>query len=133
MATEDADSVWLFSYGTLRHDAVQLALFGRLLEGRADSLPGYRLGFVEIRDPAVISTSGSTRHLIVRATGDPADAVSGAAFRISRAELAAADAYEVAEYSRIESTLASGIAAFVYVDASAGDGSSAGTAPAPVG
>lgn len=119
MAAEDADEVWLFSYGTLRHDAVQLALFGRLLEGRTDALPGYKLGFVEIRDPGVIATSGSARHLIVRATADPADAVAGTAFRISRDELAAADAYEVAEYSRIEAVLASGIAAFVYVDASA--------------
>lgn len=133
MAAEDADMVWLFSYGTLQQAAVQLALFGRRLEGQADALPGYSLGFVAIGDPVVIAASGSARHLIVRATGDPADAVSGTAFRISRAELAAADAYEVADYSRIEAMLASGIAAFVYVDASTGDGSSAGTAPAPVG
>ena len=129
MTTADADTIWLFSYGTLQQSAVQLALFGRRLEGQCDSLPGYSLGFVEIGDPAVVATSGSARHLIVRATGDPADAVSGTAFRISRAELAAADAYEVAEYSRVEAVLASGVAAFVYVDASGAPG----TAPAPVG
>ena len=33
--------VWLFSYGTLQQDEVQLATFGRLLEGRKDALPGY--------------------------------------------------------------------------------------------
>lgn len=114
---DDTGKVWLFSYGTLQQCAVQLALFGRRLEGRADALPGYKLGFVEISDPEVVATSGSARHLIVRATGDAADAVAGMAFQISVDELAAADAYEVDDMKRIEVDLASGKRAFVYISA----------------
>ena len=43
----------LFSYGTLRQPDVQLANYGRLLAGEADTLRGYRLIPVEITDPAV--------------------------------------------------------------------------------
>jgi len=32
----------LFSYGTQRQEAVQLANFGRLLQGTHDAMPGYR-------------------------------------------------------------------------------------------
>lgn len=34
-------AVLLFSYGTLQDPAVQMANFGRLLEGTADQLVGY--------------------------------------------------------------------------------------------
>ncbi|WP_442583511.1 hypothetical protein ACSBOB_16760 [Mesorhizobium sp. ASY16-5R] len=36
----------LFSYGTLRLADVQLATFGRLLEGREDTLPGFALSMI---------------------------------------------------------------------------------------
>jgi len=39
--TQQAD-IALFSYGSLRQSEVQLAKFGRRLEGRADVLTGYR-------------------------------------------------------------------------------------------
>ena len=57
--------VWLFSYGTLRLRNVQLALFGRELEGQADALPGYSVSPLEITDPEVIATSGSASWLII--------------------------------------------------------------------
>jgi hypothetical protein len=38
----------LFSYGTLQQEGVQLATFGRKLEGRPDQLNGYKLGLLEI-------------------------------------------------------------------------------------
>ena len=63
--------VWLFSYGTLRQLNVQMALFGRALEGRADVLPGYVMSPLEITDAAVIATSGSAQHTIARESGDP--------------------------------------------------------------
>ncbi len=109
--------VWLFSYGTLRQLNVQMALFGRALEGRADVLPGYVMSPLEITDPAVIATSGSAQHTIARESGDPRDGLTGMVFRITQSELAAADAYEVAECKRVEVRLGSGIEAFVYVDA----------------
>ena len=96
---------------------MQLATFGRRLEGRPDALPGYATVTFKITDPEVIATSGKTFHLMARPTGDPADEVAGVAFRITAAELAAADAYEVADYTRIEVRLKSGLDAFVYVGA----------------
>lgn len=104
----------------LRHAAeedVQLATFGRRLEGRADALPGYATSLFEITDADVIATSGKTHHLMARPTGNPADEVAGVAFRITPAELAAADTYEVSAYKRIAVRLKSGLGAFVYVGA----------------
>jgi Gamma-glutamyl cyclotransferase, AIG2-like len=109
--------VWLFSYGTLRQRDVQLALFGRELDGRADVLPGYAVVPLPITDPGVIATSGSALHTIARETGDPRDEVPGMAFSLTEAELAAADAYEVSDCKRVAVRLGSGIEAFVYVDA----------------
>ena len=111
----DADR-WLFSYGTLRQSEVQLATFGRLLEGRDDVLEGYALSMIEITDPEVIAISGSNRHPLVRRTGEPDDRVEGVAFRVSAAEIAAADAYETSEYVRVTLTLASGLEASVYLN-----------------
>jgi hypothetical protein len=107
----------LFSYGTLQQDDVQRATFGRPLNGSADVLPGYSRAMVAIDDPQVVATSGKTHHPIVKHSGDPADRVAGTVFEISDAELAQADAYEVAAYRRVAVTLASGRAAWVYVDA----------------
>lgn len=111
--------VLLFSYGTLQDPAVQLANFGRRLDGTPDALPGFRTDWVEIVDPVVIAESGLTRHPIVRPSDDPADQVPGAVFRITQIELDAADAYEVDDYRRVSVRLASGATAWVYVAASA--------------
>lgn len=107
----------LFSYGTLQQDDVQRATFGRLLRGHADVLPGYAQDSVAIDDPDVVAASGKTHHPIVKHSGAPADRVSGTVFQISDAELAQADRYEVAAYRRVAVTLASGLSAWVYVDA----------------
>ena len=109
------DRVWLFSYGTLQQEGVQLATFGRRLEGRADALSGYAASPFEITDADVIATSGSDRHPILRPS-DRADAhVDGMVFEISETELAAADEYEVDDYRRIAVPLRSGATAWVYV------------------
>ncbi len=112
-----SDDVWLFSYGTLQQEGVQLATFGRLLEGRADALPGYATVSLEITDPEVIATSGKKFHTMARPSGNPVDEVPGVVFRITPAELAAADTYEVSDYKRISMLLKSGMEAFVYVAA----------------
>ena len=57
---------------------------------------GYRLDMVEITDPEV-RASGQKFHPIVSPTGIPADEVAG--LRITPAELAAADDYEVSDYA----------------------------------
>jgi len=114
--TTGETSVALFSYGTLQQPNVQLATFGRLLEGRPDALPGFVLAPLTISDPTVIATSGLSVHTIACPTGDPADRIPGVVFSITPAELAAADAYEV-DAARIEVGLASGAKAFAYVSA----------------
>ena len=115
---DDRAEVWLFSYGTLRQKEVQLALFGRAVDGRADVLPGYALSPIQLTDPGVITTSGTALHTIVRKTGAPLDEVPGIVLRITGADLAAADAYETADYTRVTVRLGLGIEAFVYVDRS---------------
>lgn len=105
----------LFSYGTLRLPKVQQANYGRLLEGSADALAGYRLAELVISDPEVVRISGKAVHMIARASGDPSDKIHGMVFQLSEAELAATDAYEVDVYARIEAELESGRKAFVYV------------------
>ncbi|MFJ4096780.1 gamma-glutamylcyclotransferase family protein [Kitasatospora sp. NPDC089913] len=107
----------LFSYGTLQLEQVQLSSFGRLLEGRADALPGFRLTTIEITDPAVIAASGTDRHPLVLPSTEAGDAVGGTVFAITDEELAAADEYEVDDYARHEVLLASGTTAWVYLSA----------------
>jgi gamma-glutamylcyclotransferase (GGCT)/AIG2-like uncharacterized protein YtfP len=107
----------LFSYGTLRQENVQLASFGRLLTGAPDALPGYASTMIEITDPEVVAKSGMKFHPVVVETGNPSDEVPGTLFFITEAELAAADAYEVSDYKRVEVLLRSGRRAWVYVRA----------------
>jgi gamma-glutamylcyclotransferase (GGCT)/AIG2-like uncharacterized protein YtfP len=108
----------LFSYGTLRHEHVQLATFGRLLQGQGDELLGFEQSSVRIEDPHVVATSGQTHHANVTFNGRHDSRVRGTVFEITDAELAAADRYEqLAAYKRIAATLASGTQAWVYVDA----------------
>ena len=45
------DDVWLFSYGTLQQEDVQLATFGRRLEGRADACRAMRRRCSRSRTP----------------------------------------------------------------------------------
>ena len=106
----------LFSYGTLQQEQVQRAQFGRTLSGAPDALPGWRSEMVEITDADVLAKSGLRFHpIIVPVTSS--DQVAGTVFEITDEELAAADAYEVSDYRRVDVTLASGLSAFVYVKA----------------
>ena len=109
--------VLLFSYGTLQDRAVQLANFGRELSGSSDSLPGYATSLIAIRDQGVVATSGKTHHTIAQRSGNLADEVPGMVFKITPDELAAADRYEVSEYTRVQVTLKSGLQAWAYLRA----------------
>ncbi|MFT4218034.1 MAG: gamma-glutamylcyclotransferase family protein [Micropruina sp.] len=106
----------VFSYGTLRQENVQQALFGRPVVTVADTLPRYRLDWLTITDPEVIATSGSDRHPILR-PGSVTDVVAGAYLELDDRELAQADAYEVDAYVRAAVTLGSGTSAWVYLAA----------------
>ena len=112
---QDQACVPLFSYGTLQLPEVQRATYGRLLEGAADVMIGYRLVPLTITNPDVVALSGEPVHMIACLTGDPADRIPGVVYRITPAELEATDDYEGDAYARIEVGLESGAAAFVYV------------------
>jgi hypothetical protein len=113
MADHSNYPVRLFSYGTLQLPSVQLATFGRRLDGVCDALCGYRVDTIEIVDAEVIRTSGSDCHAILVATSNPSDLVEGMVFSISEAELLNADDYE-----RVLARCTSARQAWVYVAAS---------------
>jgi gamma-glutamylcyclotransferase (GGCT)/AIG2-like uncharacterized protein YtfP len=101
----------LFSYGTLQEERVQMATFGRRLRGERDEL-----SLVEIEDPQAAAACGRTHHANLTFNGRADSRVSGTAFDVTDAELAAADEYErPANYSRRLVTLGSGRQAWVYV------------------
>jgi len=117
MTVDTSPTEFLFSYGTLQLEAVQLATFGRRLAGTPDALPGFEQSMFEIEDKEVVATSGKTHHPIVRFTGRGNDLVTGTVFAVTPEELRNADRYEVAAYRRVAVTLRSGTRAWVYVDA----------------
>ncbi len=108
---------FLFSYGTLQLDPVQMATFGRLLNGTRDALPGFELVSLKIEDQTVIAISGKEYHTMARFTGRASDVVSGAVFAVTPEEIQNADNYEVAAVKRVSVVLQSGRRAWVYVDA----------------
>jgi len=110
----------LFSYGTLQHEDVQLSTFGRKLDGEKDLLLGYEPSLVRIADPAVAARLGRTHHDNVKPTGDDWSNVQGTVFEVTDEELAKADRFESEfQYQRVNSALASGKEAWVYVHAPA--------------
>jgi len=104
----------LFSYGTLQLKNVQKETFGRNLSGKKDSLLGYKLESLKIKDLSVLEISETKTHPIIRFTGIGDDVVEGTVFEVSLDELLKADNYEVADYKRIEVVLKSGIKSWVY-------------------
>ncbi len=106
----------LFSYGTLQFEAVQLATFGRRLDGRPDALIGYSLVMIEIEDQDFIAASGTAHHRNLRYTGLPTDIVEGTLLSLTSKELQLADSYEPAGYERIQVHLRSGSTAWVYIN-----------------
>lgn len=104
----------LFSYGTLQQTDVQLANFGRILEGVKDRLPKYRVEMLRITDPWVLQESGKEYHPILQYSGRAEDLVEGTVFSLTASELALADDYEVDEYIRIKAQLESGKSCWIY-------------------
>jgi gamma-glutamylcyclotransferase (GGCT)/AIG2-like uncharacterized protein YtfP len=107
--------VKLFSYGTLREQNVQQAIFGRLVVGTDDALIGYKLTSATITHEKAIAISGRAEHTTVVSTGQKDDQVVGIVFDLTEDELRRADSYEDAAYQRIQVRLTSGCDAWVYV------------------
>jgi gamma-glutamylcyclotransferase (GGCT)/AIG2-like uncharacterized protein YtfP len=110
---------FLFSYGTLQEERVQLSTFGRRLAGAADALSGYERSTVKVEDARFVASSGRAEHANVVAAARDGGRVAGTVFEVTDAELAAADRYEApAAYVRRQVRLESGREAWVYVHAS---------------
>jgi hypothetical protein len=115
MSVEDRHQERLFAYGTLQSEAVQIATFGRRLEGRPDALTKHRLVMIRIADEEFISKSGSAEHRSLQFTGNDADVIEGTVLTLTTDELRQADAYEPEEYERVMVQLRSGTTAWVYI------------------
>ena len=105
----------IFSFGTLRSEAVQRSVFGELMPSKPDSLAGWVIAPVPILDPTVIAISGTDSHPGLVPTGNQTDVVNGSVLDVTTDQLAAADDYERASFHRIEVTLVSGKSAWTYV------------------
>lgn len=107
---------WLFSYGSLQEEQVQLSTFGRLVQGERDALVGFEPSLVTIEDPQVRLATGKTHHANASANGKSESRVEGTVFEVSEAELLRVDEYEKAfSYKRIEVNMASSRIAWVYI------------------
>lgn len=115
MNPEEKEKENLFSYGTLQTETVQLATFGRKLEGKPDGLAGYCLAMIQIADQDFVASSGAAQHRNVQFTGSASDFVEGTVFTVTKKELEHADAYEPVEYQRQLVQLKSGLKAWVYL------------------
>ena len=105
----------LFTYGTLQLEEVQLATFGRKLEGRPDVLIGYRLVKITIEDKDFVAKSGTAEHRNLQLTGNASDFVEGTVFNVTIEELERSDAYEPEGYERVLVQLKSGTNAWIYL------------------
>ncbi|NNE75784.1 MAG: gamma-glutamylcyclotransferase [Pricia sp.] len=98
---------YLFTYGTLQNEDVQMELFQRKLYGSKDKLVGYQLSEEKI----------AGRYPVVFRTGNRKDILEGVAYKLTPEELRVADWYEGELYARVQTTLASGKEDWVYIEA----------------
>ena len=106
---------FLFSYGTLQKEKVQMELFGRLLHGTKDVLGGYKLSSIKIKDEAFLSKGEDKHQQTLIPSNNKIDKVEGTVFEISEEELLRADKYEPDNYKRIKVALRSGKQAWIYI------------------
>ena len=105
---------YLFSYGTLQKEKVQIDLFGRILDGEADVLSGYKILSIEIKDESFLSKGEEKYQQTVINTKDKNDKIKGTVFEITKEDLLLADKYEPNNYTRIKIVLESGKEAWIY-------------------
>ena len=108
-------SEYLFSYGTLQKEKVQIDLFGRILKGWSDSLPGYKTATIEITDEAFLAKGENKYQQTAIKTNDRSNNIKGTVFEVTEEELLHSDQYEPEGYIRIRVDLESGRKAWLYV------------------
>lgn len=104
---------YLFSYGTLQRDDVQLQLFGRLVRGVKDILNGYKIASIEITDESFLATGADKFQKTLIQSKD--DFIEGTVLEITNEELLIVDKYEPVNYQRVKVNLNSNKVAWIYV------------------
>jgi gamma-glutamylcyclotransferase (GGCT)/AIG2-like uncharacterized protein YtfP len=119
----------ILSYGSLQQAAVQISVYGRVVQGEPDDLVDCVLTLIEVPRLHKAASSGLTHYKNVEFSPGSGSRVSGTVFEISERELAVTDAYEQeSDYVRVRAVLASGRNAWVYMSAgTAGDFGAAAT------
>ena len=107
---------YLFSYGTLQKEKVQIELFGRILQGSGDTLIGYKVSTIEIKDESFL-LKGEQKYQLTAVISKDNDNIKGTVFEITEEELRLADKYEPVNYKRVKVVLESGKEAWVYIAA----------------
>jgi gamma-glutamylcyclotransferase (GGCT)/AIG2-like uncharacterized protein YtfP len=105
----------LFSYGTLQSKEVQQELFGRSPEAHADCLAGYKKESIKIKLDSNSNSRSVEEHVAIIYSGNDLDIIEGLVLSVSLNELEITDEYETNDYKRIQVTLQSGKASWVYV------------------
>lgn len=108
---------YLFSYGTLQKEAVQMQLFGRHLNAVKDVLEGYKVVTIEIKDPLFLAKGEDKYQSTLVTSPCKTDIIRGTVLEITDEELLLADKYEPDNYKRIKVKLKSGKQAWIYVAA----------------
>ena len=106
---------YLFSYGTLQEERIQLKLYGRLLKGENDTLPGYTIHLVENKNYDEQSGNDEKFHRLAVKSNNDEEGITGTLFELSGEEIIRTDEYEPDGYKRISATLLSGKTCWVYV------------------
>ena len=106
---------YLFSYGTLQEERIQLKLYGRLLKGENDTLPGYTIHLVENKNYDEESGFDEKFHRLAVKSNNDEEGITGTLFELSGEEIIRTDEYEPDGYKRISATLLSGKTCWVYV------------------
>lgn len=96
---------YLFTYGTLQEENIQLTVFSRTLSGFNDTLLGYKLS-----DEKVVGV-----YPVMQSSDEPTDFVNGRVYMCSNNEILEVDKYEGPAYKRIKVGLNSGISAWAYI------------------
>jgi gamma-glutamylcyclotransferase (GGCT)/AIG2-like uncharacterized protein YtfP len=108
----------IFSYGSLQEEAVQLAVYGRVLRGEPDQLLHCVRERIAVPPWHKAAAAGITHYQNAVFVPGSDSHVEGTALELTDTELEASDGYERdADYVRIETVLASGRRAWVYVSA----------------
>ena len=108
---------YLFSYGTLQKEKTQIQLFGRKLAGAPDTLQGYKIASIEIKDLSFLSKGEDKFQKTLVPSHSNNDLIKGTALELTTEEIFLADKYEPANYKRIKVKLESGKKAWAYIAA----------------